>query len=232
MSGSQTENLSSGSGARRVVVWVLSGLVAAAAITMLVVTGFREIPPTTPGAPHPVFAVPFGNGTAKVIWRRPPNGGSVITGYRVTPYRGPIALPPVLVDSTNTTVTISGLRNGEPHRFVVVARNAVGAGRSSPKTAELIIGTPGQPPRPTVTREAPGSLLVSSAAASNGGAPISSYAVTCISSNGGVTKTASRSAPRAVVGFLTPGTSYTCRVTATNGRGAGLTSQASTAINA
>ncbi|MDQ1466723.1 MAG: Fibronectin type domain [Actinomycetota bacterium] len=96
----------------------------------------------------------------------------------------------------------------------------------------MIVGAPGQPATPTVTRVAPGSLVVSFAPPGNGGAPILRYAVTCISSNGGVTKTAVRGARRIVVRVLTAGKTYKCAVTATNGRGVGPASVASAEINA
>jgi hypothetical protein len=79
---------------------------------------------------------------------------------------------------------------------------------------------------------AAGSLKATFAAPNNNGAVITSYAVTCTSSNGGVTKTASgRASPITVTG-VTPGDSYTCTVKATNSRGTGPASVASAAVTA
>jgi hypothetical protein len=66
----------------------------------------------------------------------------------------------------------------------------------------------------------------------NNGAAITSYTVTCASSNGGVTKTQTGTASPITVTGLTAGKSYTCRVSATNSRGTGPLSNPSAAINA
>jgi extracellular elastinolytic metalloproteinase len=66
----------------------------------------------------------------------------------------------------------------------------------------------------------------------NNGAPITSYSVTCASTNGGVTKTTMGAASPITVTGLTVGKTYRCRVNATNSRGTGPFSNVSAAINA
>jgi hypothetical protein len=75
-------------------------------------------------------------------------------------------------------------------------------------------------------------LKATFAAPNDDGAAITSYAVTCTSSNGGTTKTASGGASPITVTGLTPAKTYRCVVKATNSRGTGPASAASNAVNA
>ena len=92
------------------------------------------VPSTTPGAPRSVRVV-FGDRSAVVTFDPPASdGGSPITGYTV------------ISDTDGTTATclgspctVSGLTNGRPYSFHVIARNAVGA--SSVSTSSTL-GTP------------------------------------------------------------------------------------------
>jgi hypothetical protein len=68
------------------------------------------------------------------------------------------------------------------------------------------------------------------APASTGGSPITAYTATCVTSNGGATRTASRAATPISVASLTPGKTYTCTVRATNALGTGPASAASTTV--
>jgi hypothetical protein len=92
-------------------------------------------PPTAPGAPTGVTAVP-GNASATVNWTVPANGGSPVTSYTVTPFAGTTALTPVPVTAPATSTTVTGLTNGTAYTFVVTATNAVGTSpASSPSNA-------------------------------------------------------------------------------------------------
>ena len=77
------------------------------------------------------------------------NGGSPITGYRITPYIGANAQTPVLTGSAGTTFTVTGLTNGTAYTFRVAAINAVGtAGLRScrrPITPVATVTVPGVP---------------------------------------------------------------------------------------
>jgi hypothetical protein len=89
-------------------------------------------PPAAPAAaPADLVALPA-DGSATVAWTAPPNGGSEITTYTVTPYAGSRRLKSRTV--SGTSVAIGGLRNGVRYRFTVAARNALGKGPTSPPT--------------------------------------------------------------------------------------------------
>ncbi|MDQ1425338.1 MAG: hypothetical protein QOD72_2836 [Acidimicrobiaceae bacterium] len=192
-----------------------------------------QCPATVPGTPTAVFAVPFNDHGAKVGWTPPANtGGSAITGYRITPYKAGVAQPAVVFNSTATNQLITGLQDTVSYTFKVAARNAVGFGVPSAQSAAMIAGAPGQPGVPTVVRIASGQLRNTFAAPMNNGAAISSYSVTCTSSNGGVTKTNTGAASPITVTGLSAAKTYTCRVSATNSRGTGPLSKPSAAINA
>ena len=189
-------------------------------------------PSIFPGTPRSVSAVPLGNGTAYVTWHAPVNNGAPITSYVVTPYLGTVAQRPVLFNSRATAARVTGLQNGKAYRFTIAARNAVDIGPSSLKTAPISVGAPGRPGKPTAVKVGSGSLKISFRAPGNGGAPITSYAATCASSNHGATHSKTGRASPITVAGLTHGKTYTCRVKATNGRGTGPPSTPSAAVRA
>jgi photosystem II stability/assembly factor-like uncharacterized protein len=69
-------------------------------------------------------------------WNLPSNGGSAITGYKVTSINGTII-------TTLTSISITGLINGTPYTFTVVATNEIGDSAVS-----SIILTPAYIPTP------------------------------------------------------------------------------------
>ena len=78
-------------------------------------------PNTVPGAPTAVVAT-AGNASASVAFVAPTNnGGSAITGYTVTSSPGGIT-----VSGASSPINVTGLTNGTPYTFTVVATNAVG----------------------------------------------------------------------------------------------------------
>ena len=92
---------------------------------------------TAPGAPTGVGGT-AGNGSVALSWTAPAsNGGSAITGYRVTPSIGATAETPVLTGSAATTFTVTGLTNGTAYTFTVAAINAVGIGADSAASAAV-----------------------------------------------------------------------------------------------
>jgi hypothetical protein len=99
----------------------------------------HDIPP---GAPSDVTASP-GSGSAEISWAPPvANGGSPITGYRVT--ASPTGTT-VIVGPLATSATVAPLPDGD-HTFTVTAVNAVGPGpASSPSpSSRLRLGNPVQ----------------------------------------------------------------------------------------
>ncbi|MGN9810191.1 apiosidase-like domain-containing protein [Micromonospora sp. BQ11] len=88
--------------------------------------------PTLPGAPTGVTGV-AGNAQVSVSWTAPSsNGGSAITGYRVT------GTPAGTCTTTGaTSCTVTGLTNGTAYTFRVTATNAVGTGPASAASAAV-----------------------------------------------------------------------------------------------
>lgn len=90
--------------------------------------------PTVPEAPAAPIGTP-GDGSVALNWSAPgDDGGSPVTGYKVT------ALPGGATCTTTaptTSCAISGLTNGEAYRFKVLAVNAVGDGPESESSATI-----------------------------------------------------------------------------------------------
>lgn len=193
-----------------------------------------------PGSPTAAGAVPYDSGVAKVNWDAPKsNGGSPLTGYVVTPYRGSNAQPSITYNSTATTQLISGLPNGHPYTFAVKARNAVGTSAESTKAGAITIGAPGQPANVKAVKAGPGSVTVSFTAPSNNGAEITNYTAACTPTKGG--SATAKTAPGTVItlsqrsitlGNLTAGATYTCTAKAHNSRGVGPLSVPSKPVTA
>ncbi len=179
-------------------------------------------PPTAPGAPTGLVATP-GNGQVGLTWVAPAStGGSPITGYTATASPGGATCT---AGGSTFNCTVTGLTNGTPYTFTVVAANAVGPGpASAPASA-----TPVAPPPPPTAPGAPTGLVATPgngqvgltwvAPASTGGSPITGYTATA--SPGGATCTAGGSTFNCTVTGLTSGTPYTFTVVAANAVGPG-----------
>ncbi|MFN8017215.1 MAG: DUF4214 domain-containing protein [Acidimicrobiales bacterium] len=90
---------------------------------------------TVPGSPA-ISSVTPGEGEARVAWTAPASdGGSAITGYKVTPYAG--ATPGTTIDlpASSTVATVTGLTNGTAYTIKVAAVNAVGTGPAATSAA-------------------------------------------------------------------------------------------------
>ena len=105
--------------------------------------------PTVPDAPTGVTAT-AGALSASVAWTAPASeGGSPITGYRVTPYAGTTAGTPVAVEAAARTATVTGLTAGVTYTFKVAATNAVGTGAESAASNGVLISGTSAPGAPT-----------------------------------------------------------------------------------
>src|SRR5581483_3982422 len=123
------------------------------------------------------------------------------------------------------TCLVSGLTNGTPYTFTVVATNAVGDSLPSLPSAPVIpsASLPGSPTNVTAVAGDAQATVSWHAPASDGGSPILSYTVT--SSPGGFTCMWTLTGPLScTVTGLTNGTTYTFTVTATTLNGTGAAS--------
>jgi hypothetical protein len=92
-------------------------------------------PTTVPGAPTSVIAK-ASNASVVLSWKPPvSNGGSAITGYRITGSIGGVTKGTGLAPASITSVAISGLTNGTTYTFAVAAINAVGTGPAATANA-------------------------------------------------------------------------------------------------
>jgi N,N-dimethylformamidase beta subunit-like protein/uncharacterized protein DUF4082/fibronectin type III domain protein len=104
--------------------------------------------PSAPAAPTGVSAQPAST-SARVSWTAPPESGSPITGYTITPFIGSSAQTTVSASGSATSATVPSLTNGTAYTFKVTATNAVGTGPASaasdpvtPRAAILDFATP------------------------------------------------------------------------------------------
>jgi 5-hydroxyisourate hydrolase-like protein (transthyretin family) len=135
--------------------WRLISAVVATTIAL----GFAAMVagPATAAVPGPPTSVTAraGHQLAEVTWNAPTPDDPSITGYTVT--ASPADTPPVTVDPTARTATVTGLTNGTPYTFTVAATNPDG---SSPPSAPSSPVIPGTPATTTLTLAAsPTSLL-------------------------------------------------------------------------
>ncbi|TCB99618.1 hypothetical protein E0H26_03405 [Micromonospora zingiberis] len=99
------------------------------------------VPYTVPAAPM-INSVAAGTNSATISWSAPANGGSTITGYRLTPYLGGVAQAPVSLPATPTSGTVTGLTAGATYTFRVAAVNAAGTGPDSAQSAGVTVNAP------------------------------------------------------------------------------------------
>lgn len=173
--------------------------------------------PFLPDPPRNVVAT-RGNQSATVQWTAPSSdGGFPIVSYTVTASPGgseQVISPGVL------TASFTGLTNGTPYIFAVKATNSVGASRTSSSAPVTPATFPGAPTSVSATAgTATGSAVISWNAAPTNGSAISSY--TAVASPGGRSAKVGGTSRKATISGLTPGATYSFKVTARNGVGAG-----------
>lgn len=199
------------------------GTSVASAVSSAVV----PLSPTVPGAPTISSVTPSFDELIVSIGAPNSDGGEPITGYTVT------ASPGGATCTTSSDVClVSGLIGGQTYTLTVTATNAVGTGpQSTPSNGvqPLASSVPGAPTILRVLPNGPGSLVVMiTAPASSGGAPIMKYVVTA--SPGGATCTSPGGA--CMFKGLTSGTSYSFTVVAINRNGTSSASAGSTPVKA
>ncbi|MGC5307411.1 fibronectin type III domain-containing protein [Micromonospora zamorensis] len=176
---------------------------------------------SAPGAPATPTAA-AGVTSATVNWTAPPDNGSPITGYLITPIRDGVVQPTLSFDASTTSRTLTGLTAGASYAFRVAAVNAFGTSTASPASAAVVPYT--LPGAPTITSATAGTnaATLTWTAPADGGSPITGYTVTPYL--GGVAQTPqtfSGTATTRIITGLTAGATYTFRVAATNAAGTG-----------
>lgn len=208
------------------------------AVLPAVASGIRYTPmsrvavTTVPGAPT-IGAGAAGNGTASVAFTAPAsNGGSAITAYTATCGGSGASKT---ASGPASPLLVTGLTNGVAYTCSVKAANAQGSSLASgsvtvtpaasvtpPDPGTPTVSVPGAPTIGTATAGNTSASIAFTAPASNGGAAITGYSVSCI--GGGATRTATGTASPVAVTGLTNGTAYSCSVAATNSAGSGTAS--------
>jgi predicted lipoprotein with Yx(FWY)xxD motif len=198
-------------------------------VVVVVLTTVVEIAPAfaaVPAAPPKPTAIPL-NGSAKVSWKAPANGGHPIRAYIVTPFIGTTAQAARTFNSSATSETVTGLANGTIYTFKVKARNSQGTSSSSPASNAVKIGVPAAPAKPLVDR-GDTVVRVSWKKPSDNGAAITGYVVTpFIGSTAQPAHVFNSTALSQPIMGLMDGTAYTFKVRAKNSRGTGKLSAAS-----
>ena len=178
---------------------------------------------TAPAAPTVTGTVPLAAGAVQVTFTPNGNGGSPINRYDATCTSNNGGATKSAT-GTSSPIVVPALTLGRSYRCRVSAGNAVGTSPSSTSGPQVVPNNATTPDPVTVTgTSTAGShrLQVSFSPPSNGGSPISDYTAQCTSTDGGATGTVSGAATPLTVDGLTTGTSYRCRVKATNAVGAG-----------
>ena len=185
----------------------------------------------TPGAPSLPSAT-SGDGSVLLRWSAPAVGGSsAISGYRVRAFDNGSLVSTTTVGTTTST-TITGLRNGKAHTFAVAAVNAAGTGPDSARVAAVPGASLPGPPGITATSAGNRSVWISwTAPTSDGGNPITGYAVRAFQ-NGSLVRTteAGRTDRSTAVPGLSNGVPYTFAVVAVNDVGTGAESARSAPV--
>ena len=190
---------------------------------------------TAPGAPTGVGGT-AGDASVALSWTPPASdGGSSITGYRVTPFIGATAQTAVLTGSAATTFTVIGVTNGTAYTFKIAAINAVGTGADSAASAAITPAAaaraPGAPTGIGGTAGNGSAALSWTAPASNGGSAITGYRVTpFIGATAQAAVLTGSAATTYTVTGLANGTAYMFTVAAINAVGTGADSAASAAV--
>jgi len=195
-------------------------------------------PATVPSIPTAVVAV-RGNASLAVSWVAPAStGGSPITDYLVkySSSTGTVKTWTTFVRpaSTATACTVTGLTNGLPYVFKVIARNAAGISLPSANSALATPATvPGNPTAVVGVRGNTQLVISWLAPLSTGGSPITDYLVKYSSNNGSTWTTFVRPASTStsvIVTSLTNGLPYVIKVIAKNAAGSSLPSANSLAV--
>lgn len=175
-----------------------------------------------PAAPTDVTAAE-GDGEALVSWSAPAcTGASSITGYTVLTRVNDTVVG--TRDVTDTSVRLTDLSNGAPHRFLVSARNAGGSSTAATSAVVIPFTVPGAVGELSSMPSRGQVALHWQAPAFDGGRPVLGYAVTV--TGNGERRTLETATPELLVTGLSERAGYRFEVLARNERGSGATSTA------
>lgn len=171
------------------------------------------ITPTPPGPPLNAAAT-AADGAATVTWDAPTSVGDFpITHYTVTSDPGSHTCT-----TASLTCTVTGLTNGRPYTFTVIATSDAGSGpASAPSNSVHPAGMPGRVHGAKATSHPTGVRVTWTAAAANG-AKIRSYQIVAST---GAQRTVRGSLHAVTFGKLRPGSHVRFRVRASNHVGTG-----------
>ena len=174
-------------------------------------------------APATVALSLDGSTTIVTKWTAPEyDGGSVITGYKVTLLNGTTVLTSKNADANTLTASFAGLNPVTEYTVEVLAINSVG---NSVATAKAI------------TTKAVASSVVNNVAATvadttvsstwavptnNGGATVTGYAATLVNTNTQIVATKNVTSEEVSFSNVARGQNYTVKVTATNSAGSSI----------
>jgi hypothetical protein len=182
---------------------------------------FEFVPPAVPGVPQDVSALWSTLTGVEVSFTAPAtDGGSAVTSYgaRCTSTDGGTTRSKA---GASSPLNVTGLTEGKTYRCQVRAINAAGRGAYS-GLVDAVLVVPGVPRTVSAAWSTFTEVVVSfTAPATNGGSAVTDYAAECTSTDGGTTgSTSGASSPLTVPG-LSEGSTYDCRVRATNALGDG-----------
>ena len=171
------------------------------------------VPLGVPDAPTDVTAMAAST-QATVSWAAPANtGGATISAYTATSSSGSKTCT-----TSGTGCTVTGLTNGTPYTFTVVATNTHGPSAPSSPSASVTPGAIPGAPQSVSAAAGNAQATVSWSAPSANTPAASSYTVVAVQDS---TKTCTTSSTNCIVTGLTNGTAYSFGVKATNSIGTG-----------
>jgi hypothetical protein len=155
-----------------------------------------------------------------------------VSVYIVRAYRGNTLVKTVAAAGTATSLQVTGLANGHGHTFTVTARNGLGYGPTSARSAAVVPKTrPGAPRIGTASAGNGGAVVRWAAPTSNGGSAVTYYQVRVYRGSTYVrTVNVSPTTTAVTIGGLTRRAGHRFVVLAVNAVGAGPTSSWSATV--
>ena len=181
--------------------------------------------PVAPAAPIAPMVSAVTAAGAKIAWTAPLDGGATVSGYRLELFRAGESEPVRTIDlGATSSQTIGGLDEDTAYEITVAARNRIGLGDASPRTAfrTKSISVPDSPTDIAVRSTGQTSAEVSWAAPRvDGGSAITGYNVTVLQGGAPVAgAVVAVTGLTATITGLAPSTAYEVGVAAVNVKGA------------